>query len=141
MRVDQALDQAVRSRADDLCKYCLLPQQASDLRFPLDHIVARQHGGLTRFENLALCCGRCNRSKGPNIAGIDPVTGQMTRLFNPRTDTWNEHFRYDGPVLVGLTAVGRTTIVVLAMNNSWSVQVRRALLETGSFPPQPRPPV
>ena len=53
------------------------------------------------------------------------------RLFNPRTDIWREHFRYDGAVLVGLTPVGRTTIQTLSINLPLRVAARRALMETG----------
>ena len=41
-----------------------------------DHIVAVQHGGETVSENLALACCDCNLLKGPNLASVDPVTGQ-----------------------------------------------------------------
>jgi hypothetical protein len=63
-----------------------------------------------------MACFHCNRFKGPNIAGLDPASGQFVRLFHPRTDLWAEHFRFDGARLVGLTPVGRATIQVLAMN-------------------------
>ena len=72
----------VRDRAGDCCEYCALPQSKSSARFCLDHIIARQHGGPTSLGNLALCCLRCNKFKGPNIAGIDPQTGALTPLFN-----------------------------------------------------------
>src|SRR5438552_5243609 len=62
----------------------------------------------TSADNLALSCYNDNAYKGPNIAGIDLVTGQLMRLFNPRQDDWNEHFSWLGPELVGRTAVGRT---------------------------------
>src|SRR5260221_5586475 len=115
--MDRAVEQHVRHRAQGRCEYCRLPQEASAFTFPIDHIIARQHGGETVPENLALCCNRCNLSKGPNIAGIDPLTGNLTRLFNPRTDAWAEHFRLNGPLMEGLTAIGRTTASVLAMNH------------------------
>ena len=70
-----------------------MPQSARRLRFPIDHVIAQQHRGPTAAANLALCCGRCNRHKGPNLAGIDPLTGATVRLFHPRTDTWAEHFQ------------------------------------------------
>jgi hypothetical protein len=41
----------------------------------------------------------------------------------------------DGPYLIGQTAVGRTTIVVLAMNHPDVIRVRRSLIEEGLFPP------
>ena len=132
--MDKALEYDVRTRARGMCEYCLLPQSASKLTFPIDHIIARQHGGATASDNLALCCGRCNLSKGPNIAGLDPESGQMTRLFNPRQDDWATHFRYDGPLLMGLTDVGRTTVAVLAMNQPYQVGARQTLTDEGVFP-------
>jgi 5-methylcytosine-specific restriction endonuclease McrA len=52
------LGRRVRRRALNRCEYCRLPQAASDLTFPIDHIIARQHGGKTRADNLALSCVR-----------------------------------------------------------------------------------
>jgi hypothetical protein len=60
----------------------------------------------------------------------------ITRLFNPRRDKWTRHFRWEGPYLVGKTSVGRTTIVVLAMNHPDAVAVRQSLTEEGLFPPK-----
>jgi hypothetical protein len=45
------------------------------------------------------------------------------------------HFRWDGPYLIGRTAIGRTTILVLAMNDPDVIQVRRSLIEEGLFQP------
>ena len=132
--MDKALEQEVRRRADNRCEYCLLPQAASALRHVVDHVVARQHGGQTSPENLALCCGRCNLYKGPNIAGLDPETGQLTRLFNPRIDIWTEHFYWAGPLIEGVTSVGRTTVAVLALNKPARVRVRRAVIATSTPP-------
>jgi hypothetical protein len=39
-------------------------------------------------------------------------------------------------VLIGLTAVGRTTIRVLAMNDPVMVTTREALIREGRFPPK-----
>jgi hypothetical protein len=99
-----------------------------------DHVIARQHRGATSAKNLALSCARCNRHKGPNIAGVDPKTGVVTTLFNPRLHHWHEHFRWNGTVLVGLTEVGRTTIEVLAINGSERVALREQLMKSGEFP-------
>src|SRR5690349_19661729 len=114
--MEQALQQQVRRRARNHCEYCLFPESASTLKHVLDHVIARQHGGATTSDNLALCCGRCNSQKGPNIAGIDPQNGSLTRLFNPRTDKWGDHFAWSGAFIHALSPVGRTTIVVLSMN-------------------------
>lgn len=135
--MDRELEQAVRARARDACEYCRLPQSARRLKFPIDHVIAQQHRGPTSSENLALCCGRCNRHKGPNLAGIDPLTGLMVRLFHPRTDLWPDHSRWDGPFIAGLTDVGRTTLEVLNMNHPEDVAIRQELIVNGDFPPQP----
>jgi hypothetical protein len=132
--MDKALEQQVRRRARGLCEYCRMPQSASKLTFLIDHIIARQHGGETTSENLALCCGRCNLSKGPNIAGLDPESKELTRLYHPRKDKWVEHFRYEGAMIVGLTDVGRTTIAVLAMNQPHQRAARQALIDEEVFP-------
>lgn len=134
--MDQALAQQVRRRAGNACEYCRMPQEFyPTTTFPIDHIVARQHGGKTGLGNLALSCLHCNSHKGPNVGGIDPRTGRLTKLFHPRRHRWSRHFRWKGPVLVGLTPVGRVTIVVLALNAAELVDVRAALLVEGRFPP------
>ena len=131
--MNSQLVRQVRLRAAGSCEYCHLPESASPAPFQIDHIIARQHGGETELDNLALCCVHCNRFKGPNIASIDEVTGELVRLFHPRKDLWAEHFLWSGPELIGLTAVGRVTIQVLFINDEEMQNFRRALLEeTGS---------
>lgn len=132
--MDAELAQAVRQRAGNACEYCHMPQVAHLLTFPLDHIIARQHGGMTEAENLALSCVRCNSYKGPNIAGLDPNSGELTRLFNPRTDTWTEHFALRSALILGQTDVGRTTIEVLQMNHPDYLALRESLILEGIFP-------
>jgi hypothetical protein len=101
--------------------------------FQIDHIIARQHGGETELENLALACLHCNRFKGPNVAGFDPNTGEIVRLFHPRHDRWEERFEWDGPELKPLTQIGRVTILVLLINDPEVVAVRKALYDEGVF--------
>ena len=132
--MDEALRQLIWDRAQDACEYCHLPQRFDILPFQIDHIIAQKHHGPTASDNLALCCYNDNSYKGPNIAGIDPETGEVTRLFHPRRDSWEEHFRWAGPVLVGRTAIGRTTIDVLAINLPERVEHRRLLLLAGVWP-------
>jgi hypothetical protein len=74
------------------------------------------------------------RRKIGNIAGIDPKTGKLTPPFNPRRHKWAKHFHWDGPLLVGRTAIGRVTIVVLAMNDPDAVRARKELIEEEVFP-------
>ncbi len=129
------LDRRVRNRANHRCEYCQMPQSAIDFAFPIDHIIAQQHGGRTVFSNLALACLKCNRHKGPNIAGIDPLSGEAVPLFNPRRDRWSDHFEWKGPVLLGKTSRGLATIQVLAINHEATVNIRRVLIALGPFPP------
>ena len=72
-------------------------------------------------------------TRGPNLSGIDPQTGRLTRLFHPRQDVWSDHFRYDGAVLLGITDVGRTTADVLGINHADRAVTRRLLIEAGHF--------
>lgn len=137
MPVDAALTSEVRRRANGVCEYCRMPQSAQRVHFSIDHILARKHGGATDLGNLALCCLNCNCHKGPNVAGIDPLTGQLTPLFNPRREDWAEHFSWRGAELVGLTAVGRTTVEVLVINDPGYVSLRASLIAEGIFPPLP----
>src|SRR5579862_4727541 len=95
-------DKAVRERAGHCCEYCQLPQKFSKLKLVIDHIIARQHVENDSPGNLALACGWCNRHKGPNIAGIDPETLALVRLFHPREDRWTDHFRWRDSMVVGI---------------------------------------
>ena len=109
--MDEELRQTVRERAHHRCEYCCLPQDAEPFfANHVEHIVARQHGGSDDNENLALACYHCNAHKGPNLSGLDPESGALVRLFNPRLDKWEEHFERNGVLIVGRTAVGRATV-------------------------------
>ena len=127
------LRETVRRRARFRCEYCRFPERLAELRFQLDHIISEQHGGATAADNLAWSCLRCNKHKGPNMSGLETETGEIVRLFNPRADEWREHFVWEGPILRGLTPVGRVTVLVLRINRSDAVLVREALMEEGAF--------
>lgn len=131
MRVSPQVRAFVRRRAAGCCEYCHFPEAYAELGFQLDHVVARKHGGTHNAANLAFACYRCNTHKGPNLAGLDPTSRRMTRLFNPRTDEWDVHFRWLGAKLVGKTAIGRATIGVLCCNRMDAVLVRKALMQEG----------
>ncbi len=129
----ELLEQTIRSLANGRCEYCQIPETPLGFRHVLDHVIARQYGGEYTLANLALACGKCNRYKGPNLAGIDPRTGMMTRLFHPRSDRWSEHFVYQSGTLVGLTDVGRTTVALLAINSPLRIESRIMLMASGDF--------
>jgi 5-methylcytosine-specific restriction endonuclease McrA len=95
--MQKALEEEVWRRARGRCEYCHLPRAFVRVPFQIDHIIAEQHGGRTDSENLAIACLRCNKRKGPNLAGVSPDSGEIVRLFNPRKDNWADHFRWDGP--------------------------------------------
>jgi hypothetical protein len=130
--MDVAARQFVRTRAAERCEYCRLPQAAVPLlTFHVEHIIPRQHGGSDDAANLALACPWCNRGKGPNLSGRDEETQTIVPLFNPRTQSWTEHFAYRGPIIVGQTPLGRATVRVLAMNRADALQMRAWLLREG----------
>jgi hypothetical protein len=133
--IDSATRSAIVARAANRCEYCLLPQAAYEATFHIDHIVSSQHRPDDRPENLALSCPKCNRKKGPNLVAIDPGNQAMVRLFNPRTDAWTEHFRWNGPLLAGLTPCGRATVALLDLNQEERDRLRQSLIAEGNFPP------
>ncbi len=125
---------ALRQQAQDRCEYCHFPLALAELPFQVDHIIARKHGGATEPDNLALACFYCNSYKGPNIAGIDPQTNELVRLFHPRKDAWTTHFQWVDATLSGLTPVARATIQVLGINHPNAITVRESLMREGVFP-------
>jgi hypothetical protein len=132
--MDRALEELVWRRARFQCEYCHMPQGHEEFGHQIDHVIARKHGGPTAAGNLALACFPCNNHKGSDLAGVDPITRKLTKLFNPRRHKWERHFRWQGPYLVGKTAIGRTTIRVLEINDQARVDLRQVLLEGGDFP-------
>lgn len=124
--ISSALRQQVIARAGHSCEYCHKPQ-VSFYPHEVDHVIALKHGGETVFENLAFACFQCNRHKGSDLSSIDPETNSIKPLFNPRTQIWLEHFRFDNAVIVPLTAEARVTVLLLQLNESSRVQERQAL--------------
>lgn len=126
------LRRLVRERAGGRCEYCRLPDWLPPVEpFHLEHIIARQHGGLTVADNLAWACHRCNRHKGTNLTGVDPDTTAIVRLFHPRNDRWEDHFAADGIRLRGLTPCGRATVWLLRMNAERRLERRAELARRG----------
>ncbi len=134
MIMDAALREKVWRRAGGVCEYCRLAQELDAFPFQIDHVIAAKHHGPDTAENLALSCYNCNIHKGPNIAGVDPDSGQITRLFNPRQDDWSEHFAWNGAELRGQTPIGRVTVDVLGINLGDRLEHRKTLSTAGLFP-------
>jgi hypothetical protein len=132
--MDAELQRAVRQRARHRCEYCRFPETFAEAPFQVDHVIARQHGGAHSLENLALACCFCNRYKGPNLSGVDSVSGGVVPLFHPRRDNWDEHFEWDGPRGAGRTANARATIQALRLNRPDAIAVRQILMREGVYP-------
>ena len=111
----------VEARANGRCEYCRRFQDLiGDSFFEVEHIIPLARGGRTMPTNLAFACRRCNLLKGIAITAFDQRTRQVVRLFNPRTDQWNVHFRRSRDLLriLGRTAIGRATVACLRLNDT-----------------------
>lgn len=123
--MDSQSANTVRERAQYRCEYCGLHQDQSPLAvLHIEHIRPKNHGGTDDLDNLALACIDCNLHKGSDIAGYDPLTDQLTELFNPRRDRWDDHFEWAGILILGRTPIGRTTVRVLQLNAEDRLQLR-----------------
>lgn len=125
--MDAQTKRLVRTRAGGCCEYCRLDEASSPLAsLQIEHIRPKKHHGDDGLENLALACIDCNLHKGPNVAGIDPLSSQLTALFHPRLHVWEEHFEILEGRVHGRTAIGRVTIDVLNFNSAEQVLLRLA---------------
>jgi hypothetical protein len=125
--IEAALREFVRLRAAGFCEYCRVSERFTLAEHEIDHVIALKHGGQLDAGNLALCCTVCNRFKGSDIASIDPQTGQLTALFHPRNDRWDDHHELRKGEIVGLTAKGRVTVRLLQMNRLTRIKERQLL--------------
>jgi hypothetical protein len=132
-RVSEVLKRRIAERAGFRCEYCGL-SQAGQASFHVDHVIPVSAGGETRADNLALACVSCSLRKAARTHVLDSVTGRHAPVFNPRVDRWEAHFRWDGVVLVGLTATGRATVDALQMNHTLVVAIRQEAKAFGRHP-------
>lgn len=125
----------VRERAANCCEYCRVSQNGFLVGFQVDHIIAIKQGGTDSDDNLCLACYKCNGYKGSNVAGLDPLTGNATKLYHPREQNWDDHLMINADAtLSGLTPEGRTTIFVLRINDAKRVKKRLGELTVGDYP-------
>ena len=132
-RVPKALREQVTVRAGRCCEYCGMPDSAVLVRHQPDHIISTKHGGKTLLDNLAYACYDCNHLKSSDIASIDPQTGAVTRLFNPRSDRWRDHFHWKGARVEPLTDIGRATVALLRLNDVQRVAIRGNLIRQSRY--------
>jgi hypothetical protein len=136
--ISEAIRASVRASAGDRCGYCRSPQYLVLGPLEVEHIVPTARGGADDEANLWLACRMCNNFKSAHTHAVDPLSGQRTRLFNPRQQLWSQHFAWndDGTQIVGRTATGRATVIALQLNNVIAVTVRRAWVSAGWHPPE-----
>lgn len=129
----EAIRDFVRARARGRCEYCLLDQSDAGFSHEVDHIRSRKHGGTDDLDNVAYACFLCNRYKGADVASIDPATGELIRLFHPRLDVWDQHFRLAAARIEPLTGIGRVTVRLLRFNLPARVLEREFLERLGRY--------
>ena len=114
-----AIEQRVRTMARNRCGYCLSPQHLVMARLEIEHIIPLAQGGTDGEPNLWLACPLCNGHKSDKVAAIDPESGSLFPLFNPRRQVWSEHFAWtdDGVQIVGKTSIGRATVMALHLSD------------------------
>lgn len=135
--ISETLRAHIREQAGNQCGYCLSQQKYLYASLEIDHIIPQAAGGSDDEANLWLACRTCNSYKGSQTQGIDPQTGQRALLFNPRLQSWRDHFEWsgDGAQALGISPVGRATIVALQLNNARAIATRREWVKVGWHPP------
>ena len=132
--IPRTLAEVVTLRAANRCEYCRLSQLGQEATFHIDHVVPQAAGGPTEADNLALACVSCSLRKWARQTAPDPDSLAEVPLFNPRTQRWTDHFRWDGPRVVGLNPTGRATAFTLAMHRPAILAIRIDEADRGRHP-------
>lgn len=132
--IGEALRRLVAERAYRVCEYCLVHENDLFHGCEVDHVVSRKHGGQTTLGNLAYACFHCNRHKGTDLGSVSTRTGRLIRFFNPRSDTWRQHFQWTEGAIEPLTDIGEVTVRLLEFNHPERASLRKLLAETGRYP-------
>lgn len=136
--IAKKIKEQVRKRAKGYCEYCYATISFSPIGFDIGHILPVSLEGTSKISNLALACGTCNGHKHNKTHFFDPITLLKTRLFHPRNDYWLDHFQWNGDesLVIGITAIGRTTVDLLEMNREGNVNLRLLLQLVDLHPPK-----
>lgn len=139
-RLSSALRRRVRERARRLCEYYHSFMDYTGHEFTVDPIIPESKGGASDFGNLCFCCFWCNNYKQARTEVRDRRTGRIVRLFNPRTDKWEDHFRWSPTFtrMIGRTAIGRATVSALRLNRLSIVRSRGIWVRHGLHPFEPQ---
>jgi len=133
-RLSPQVRQAVSDRAKGSCEYCQIHQDDLFLAFEIDHIISVKHGGGDEFENLAWACPHCNHHKGSDISTFLVNYDDLSPLFNPRKQKWEDHFQVVEGEITAKTREGSATIKLLRLNEPERLIHRRLLMEVGRYP-------
>ena len=124
MTIPASVRREVVQRAENRCEYCGLSQAGQEAVFHVDHITPVIAGGATALHNLALACVSCSLRKGARRMVVDAESGEIVPIFDPRRDSWREHFHWVGARVHGITAKGRATLNALSFNRPLAVAIR-----------------
>ena len=124
-------------RAKHCCEYCISQQKYSPDYFSVEHVIPRVKKGNDALYNLTYSCLACNNHKFTATEAIDPVSGSLCPLYNPRLDRWEDHFCWsaDYSQLLGITPTGRATIEKLRLNRPYVINLRVVLAAIKKHPP------
>lgn len=123
------------TRAGGRCENCQMHQSLQGATFHIEHVIPRTLGGASELNNVALACPSCNLHKADRISVPTGLSDEVVALFNPRLDSWNQHFEWGDYILVGKSQIGRATILALDLNHERRIRIRQAEQLFGLFPP------
>lgn len=133
--IPKKVRQQVIERAKYRCEYCLIPEQFLATYFHVDHVRSLKHGGNSDFDNLVYACPHCNQHKGSDVGTFADDDGEiLIRFFNPRRDTWINHFEAVEGEIVAISAIGQATVTILNFNQPERLILRRELALLGLYP-------
>ncbi|HQU84313.1 MAG TPA: HNH endonuclease signature motif containing protein [Pyrinomonadaceae bacterium] len=137
-KISDELRRKAAKSAKFRCGYCQMPQAILPMPLEIEHILPQAAGGTDDEENLWLACRVCNSFKHAKTHGFDQETNQEVRLFNPRTQDWQEHIEFDSATgeIIGRTVCGRATVAALRMNEEQAVKARMLWVKAGWYPPK-----
>jgi hypothetical protein len=135
VRIAEKLRQQVAERARYCCEYCRIPEAFLATIFHIDHVRSLKHGGKTDVNNLAYACPHCNQNKGSDVATFaNDDSDNLIRFYNPRRDTWQDHFLADKGEIIPQSPIGRATAKILDFDQSERLILRQALAKIGQYP-------
>ena len=92
-------------------------QSLQGATFHVEHVIPLSRNGSSEFDNLALACPSCNLKKSDRVE-IQAVNSEsLIPLFNPRQQSWRDHFSWNDFKMIAKSDVGQVTIFTLDLNH------------------------